>query len=150
MPSHIVSFSDSACVGGAASVAIAADMVTTIEAPLKDIMMSLHDWTLWTGYLTFADARLLTALPLPFTLGGFRLPRWLLASKTTIDFEGKQARGWRQELAHSVRWRGAGAACYRTVQVISTNTAAGALLIHLQPASMRRLCRGLEIPWAKC
>ena len=97
MPSHIVSFSDSACAGGAASVAIAADMVTAIEATLKHIM-SLHNWTLWTGYLTFADARLPTALPLPFTPGDFGVPRWLLASKTTIDSEGKQARGWRQEL----------------------------------------------------
>jgi hypothetical protein len=96
MPSHIVSFSDSACAGGAASVAIAADMVTAIEAPLKHIM-SLHNWTLWTGYLTFADARLPTALPLPFTPGDCGVPRWLLASKTTIDFGGKQARGWRQE-----------------------------------------------------
>jgi hypothetical protein len=50
--------------------------------------------------LAFADARLPTALPLPFTPGDFGVPRWLLASKTTIDFEGKQARGWRQELAH--------------------------------------------------
>src|SRR5580704_8895206 len=29
----------------------------------------------------------------------FGAPRWLIASKTTIDYEGKQARGWRQELA---------------------------------------------------